>query len=56
MSRKFKRAERNQYTNKEKLELGELFEKSKEEYMLKLLKGRQITTTNEKTRLPRVMC
>ena len=32
MSREFKRAKRNHYNNEEKLELGELVEKCKEEY------------------------
>ena len=32
MTKVFKRAERNKYTNEEKLELGELVEKFKEKY------------------------
>ena len=32
MAKVFKRAERNKYTNEEKLELGELVDKFKEEY------------------------
>ena len=54
MAREFKRAERNQYNNEEKLELGELVEKCKEEYNaeVKRNKGKTKYDAKRKRRVP----